>query len=143
MDYYCKGYRLRVRRILSTVFLCMGLAGATGAFLHYQEFDRSEELALHKAQTSLLTKRLAELQRSQAIVKKQGVSGLSELRTATLVDEVLGSGTKSRYTFTPSANNNLIDWFPKAVDSDQIVYFPETDPYRSLSSEYLQQSRKE
>ena len=62
MNYYCKGYRLRMRRILSTAFLCLGLAATTGAALHYQQFDRSEELALHKARTAVLTSMLRSRQ---------------------------------------------------------------------------------
>ncbi|MDF1662408.1 MAG: hypothetical protein P1V97_11595 [Planctomycetota bacterium] len=60
MNFYCKGYRLKMRRILSTVALCLGLAGLTGAGLHYQQFDRSEELALRRARNQLLAKQLLQ-----------------------------------------------------------------------------------
>lgn len=58
MKFYCKGYRLKMRRILSTVALCLCLAGLTGAALNYYQFDRSEELALHRARNQLLAQQL-------------------------------------------------------------------------------------
>lgn len=87
MNFYCKGYRLRMRRILSTAFLCLGLAAITGAALHYQEFDRSEELALHRTRNQILAQRLLESKEASTLAVYNKLTSSPLITSGVLIQE--------------------------------------------------------
>lgn len=96
-NYYCKGYRLRMRRILGTASLCLLLAAMTGAALHYHQYDRSEELALERARTELLSQQLKLRQFQLVKTKKEpSVQTSSSIITVSMADKLLQGGMLSQ-----------------------------------------------
>lgn len=96
-NYYCKGFRLRMRRILGTASLCLLLAAMTGAALHYHQYDRSEELALHRARTALLAEQLKLRQLRQVKAEEEAsVQTSSPIITVSTADKLLQGGMLSQ-----------------------------------------------